>query len=579
MLNNYRKSNNLETFIVYDFTSGKRNTVFKSNIIQIINDENIFRFNEFETIEVQYLGTDYEVSIEALGYKRDDSKDVVNPKDMRVILEPNKKYCISDINDYDLGYNPGTYSITFKHKQGNTINASFDVYTNQDVSEDSIIDMAREIENFLQGLSFDFSKKVINNTEVTLSNKEQQFLLKSLVEHNKEFERVCNNISKGLNTSLSNTILKDSRGIKQNLNSIKKSIIKGQTYGVKKIEDISKSCGKLKEYLTRINNKVHDINIPFDLKIATFKKDISSLLEEIKGLEEYLESDKVTKRKRIENNIKQKKQELNTKRTRLSEYETWYLAYKGVSNSCKRLLNIKELREFDTRITIDTPIFSTDHNFAFVKEFTNLLEGKENKLEEVTNNSYALKKTSELFEIYGLVLITKALKEAGYETSINLDDTLDLESKDVFEFRRANSVIKVLYDYPCRYYKDAQEDEVVHINSRHNKPDYILVYYEDEEFKDIKIVEMKYRNLNKIFNKYPKTDISLDDTINDYYQLAYIEDLDSYPLRAVSKVVMLYPSKTETSFKRSFADVIAFNPSLSEESSESFKLLCDILKW
>lgn len=568
--------NNLESFIVYDFNGGKRRIVLNEDIFQIENGCVIFRFNEFESIEVEYLGSEYSVTIEASAYKLSGEDEVISTENMLFELEPNKKYVLSELGNFDIGYNPGTYSIKFRNKYGNTIDAKFEVYTNQDVLEESITDMVSEIENFLEGLAQDFSKKTINSTEIRLNNKNQQFLLKSLVEYDSDFRRVCNNISKDLNTNLNNTILKDSKGIKQNAKSIRKSITKGQNYGVKKKEEISKTCGVLKTYLTRINNEISTINIPFEERIAKFKKDIVQFEEDIKSKNEYLNGDITKGRKRIENQVKDLNSKLAKTNKDLNTYQIWYESYKNVSNSTKRLLNLKELREFDVRITVDTNIFSTDRNFAFVKEFTNLLEGKENRLEDLTTNSYALKKTSELFEIYGLILITKALIKLGYESQFELNDIDSLESGARFEFQRDNSYIVLLYDYACNYHKEASEDEVVTINSNNNKPDYILVYYDNNEFKDMKIIEMKYRSLGKIFDSFNK-DMSLDYTINDYYQLAYKENNDTYPIRGVSNVLVLYPSKNETSFKRSFADIISFNPSIDDDKSKSFKLLCNIL--
>lgn len=568
--------NSLESFIVYDFNRGNRRIVLNESITQIKNGENIFSFNEFETIEVEYLGTDYEVTIEASAYKISCEDEIISTENLRLELEPNKKYVISELGNFDIGYNPGTYSISFKHKAGIVILSNFNVYTNQDVSEASISDMVYEIENFLEGLSSDFSKKTINSSEINIADKGQKLLLKSLVDHNKDFAHVCSNLSRNLSANLSNTILKDNKGIKQNSRSIRKSIVKGQTYGVKKIEEISKTCGKLNEYLTRIRNKIQEINIPFEKRIDNYKKDIDKIEEELKSKEAYLNSDIIKGRKRIENQIKDLNSRLASAKKHLNENEIWFEAYKNVSNSVKRLLNLKELKEFDTRITVDTEVFYTDRNFAFVKEFTNLLEGKENNLEDILKNSYALKKTSELFEIYGLILITKTLIKLGYESKFELEDMQELKSGSAFEFINGNKSITLLYDYSCNYYKEASEDEVVFINSHNNKPDYILVYYENDLFKDMKIVEMKYRSLGKIFEQY-KTDLSLDITINDYYQLAYKASEETYPIRGVSNVLMLYPSRHETEFTRSFANVIAFNPSLDDDKSGSFILLCNIL--
>lgn len=552
----------------------KPKSLGKILIHEIQDDEMIFNFNEFESIGIKVTGEDYTVSIDCAAYLEDDK--VVKTEETTLTLEHDKTYTISLNGNFDLGYNPGIYNICFKHKNGNVINACFEVTTNSDVPEESFISLREKIEDFISGLSLDLGKTAIApDSDADLSSK--QYLFKAFCDFSKDFNRACCNIEKELDTKLENKIVKTENSAKQNQTSIKKSIQKGTSYGVKKQENLNKTAGVLKQYLIRIEKKLKLIKEPFEANINRLLKEIEYLEGEVVKKtndlnNEYLSENKI---KGINNRINALNSLIKGKKNSLDITREHFEAYKIIKNSMTKLLSIKSMKKAEAKITGDTTLFTTNTNFKFIKEFTNLIEGKESKLRDGFEY-YDKKKSSELFEIYGLILICQALKEIGYESSVDLNSLTNIESNDSFIFTRDNKTIKVIYDNYAKNYKEADIDDVVSINSRNNKPDYTLVYYEDDVFKDIVIVEMKYRSLAKIFNSF-KSDCELDFTINDYFQLAYKETNETYPIRGVSKVLLLYPSQREAEFVRSFAHIISFNPSIDEEESESFKLLTQLL--
>ncbi len=566
--------NKFSSIMIYRLTPLKNKLLGEIPIYKIEEDEMLFDFNEFDSIGIMVTGTDYTVSLDCAAYMEDDK--VVKTEETTLTLEHDKLYTISLNGNFDLGYNPGIYNICFKYLKGNVINACFEVTTNSDVSEESFISIREKIEDFIAGLSLDLHKNAIApDADADLSSK--QYLFKAFCDYSEKFSFACHNIEKYLDTKLENKIIKTENSAKQNQASIKKTIQKGTNYGVKKQENLNKTAGVLKQYLIRIDKKLKLVKEPFEANINRLLEEIESLEAEVVKKtndlnNEYLSENKI---KGINNRINALNGLIKGKQNSLNMAREHFEAYKIIKNSMTKLLSLKSMKKAEAKITGDTTIFTTNTNFKFIKEFTNLIEGKESKLRDGFEY-YDKKKSSELFEIYGLILICQALKEIGYESSVDLNSLTNIESNDSFIFNRDNKTIKVIYDNYAKNYKEADIDDIVSINSRNNKPDYTLVYYEDDVFKEIVIVEMKYRSLAKIFHSF-KSDCELDFTINDYFQLAYKETNETYPIRGVSKVLLLYPSEREVEFVRSFAHIISFTPSIDEEDSKSFKLLTQLL--
>lgn len=567
--------NKFSSIVIYRLTTSKPPKSVGERLIHEIDEDGIiFNFNEFESIGIKVTGTDYTVSLDCAAYMEDDK--VVKTKEATLTLEHDKLYPISLNGNFDLGYNPGTYNICFKHKNGNVINACFEVTTNSDVSEESFIALRKKVEDFISGLSLDLHKNAIApDANADFSSK--QHLFKAFCDYSKDFNRACHNIENDLDTKLENKIVKTENSAKQNQASIKKTIQKGTNYGVKKQENVNKTAGVLKQYLIRIDKKLTLVKEPFETNINRLLKEIENLKTEVLKKkndlnDEYLSLNKI---KGINNRISSLEGLIKGKQNSLDVTREHFEAYKIIKNSMTKLLSIKSMKKAEAKITGDTNLFTTNTNYKFIKEFTNLIEGKDSKLRDGFEY-YDKKKSSELFEIYGLILICQALKEIGYESSVDLNSLTNIETGDNFIFTKDNKTIRVLYDYYAKNYKEADIDDIVSINSRNNKPDYTLVYYEDDQFKEIVIVEMKYRSLAKIFDNF-KDDCELDYTINDYFQLAYKETNNTYPIRGVSKLLVLYPSKREEEFIRSFAHIISFDPSIDEEYSKSFHLLTQLL--
>lgn len=569
-----RKEFKLDSLIFLPYINDKKSTP-KEFPLHLLNDnEVLFSFNEFDTIDITLDGVQYDVSIDCQSYI-DEKSEVKVCDDMVLHLEPHKVYTISQNGNFDIGYNPGRYSICITHKNGFSKTIYFDVVSNYSISELSVVNLAKEIEKLVTGISLDFSRRRIGSETYQADERGNAFILKVLTVYYKQFEFACENVLKLKSSSLANKVVKDKMLGRQNFASIRKNLTSNDIYSVKKVLVNNDILPILKNYFDKIYKTLNEINIDFSKEISNINTKISNEKEDMSSLEKIINDTTTNTRKLIskQNELKSVKGNFDTDIIKRNVFIEWEYAYQRVYKNTLRVLNSIKFSNVVNNGQLDIN-FCQNKDYNFIKEFTNLITGNASKLKIDQNEFYASKKTSQIFELYGLVIIVKALNELGYELEGNIDFFTKLDSDSKFIFINKNKRIEVIYDHLCKYYKEAELGEVVNINSRNNKPDYILKYYNDNNLTNMAIVEMKYRSLKnyKDCNEGP-----LDYTVNDYYQLACFEEPDKFPKRLVSNVVIIYPSKEKAEYIRGFARFLSFNPARKIENNETFHTLKKLL--
>lgn len=536
-------------------------------IYKIHELENItFSFNEFDTIEIRLDGNQYEVSIDCASYYVND--ELKKTSDLVLQLQSGLTYTISKNGDFDIGYNPGEYFIYIKNKSNHEFKIPFEVKSTFD-KDINIANVYKGIERYIEGISLDFSKKSFKK-----QNENNQFvLLNILTNYYKEFESRCKNLLNSFETKLESQVLKDKYQRKENLTSIRKSILSSQNYSVKKVL-VNNGNPYLKLCLILIKNQIKMIDVSFETKMKNISKDINTKTTSLNNLKLSLDLNSLDKVKK-ENNIKSLEKGIKSLENNLNSYNEWLNAYNSFLSTINRVLNLDVYRNTNVYDNFEYYNISNNPDLSFIKELTRLILFKPSKLEFEKNIYYSHKKSSIVFEIYGLIIIYETLLSLGYETNdLNFNGDLLADSKFIFE--KENKKVVVEYDHYASYYKAANVDEIVSINSHHNKPDYSLVFFENDKVKDIVIVEMKYRNLFNLLSK-ETIDTSLDYTINDYYQLAYFDSPYQFPKRIVRDVVLIYPSHQNQNFKRGFSQILGFNPNKKVTSNDNFDILKNIL--
>lgn len=195
------------------------------------------------------------------------------------------------------------------------------------------------------------------------------------------------------------------------------------------------------------------------------------------------------------------------------------------------------------------------------------------------NNSelFTDKKSYTLFEIYGFILIQNILKELDFHLEDELkSDVFSFDSEIVMHYSNGKSFVNVYYDHFCDKYYSSNDNDVVSINSKNCKPDYIIVFFdENHEFSDMIIIEMKYRRL--IYMAPSNQTTETDDTITDYSQLAYCISKQDNNFEKPSKVIVLYPSMSEKIFERNLGEFVGINAQSNFEESKAYNRIKDII--
>ncbi len=557
----------IDTIIVTSYIKDKPDP-HKYFIHNLIGDQ--FTFNEFETIEIEIDSDQYEVNLDCQAYYKDN--ELFKTPNMNLKLENKVKYTISRLGDFDIGYNPGKYNVHFKNKSGYEFDVPFFVESSFK-DEFSIKDIKKYIEKRIEGISLDFNKKSFKNSSDT---NNVFFVLDVLAHFAKEFERTCSNISSKFVYSLENKTVKDKYEGKQNFASIKKNLMSSNIYSVKKVLNVT-SCAVFKLYLLKIKNILGNIDIDLETKINSIHTQLLLKQDNITNLNDKLNQIDVKKdlrRTHKINNIKSLDKEIKTLDNEVNKYQVWYNAYNKFMQTITRYLSLDIVRETNIK-DINYNEVTNDKDLSFIRELINLLTFKTSKISLPQNFYYEEKKSSLLFETYGLIIIYDVLTSLGYITN-DLNFRGDILSDSKYVFEKGNKKVILTYDHYCSYYKNASVGEIVSINSHHNKPDYTLTFYENDKVKNIVIIEMKYRSLERIFAN-EENDTKIDQTINDYYQLAYFDNINKNPLRIVNNVVLIYPSLNEGYLERSFASILGFNPKLETNENSNFEVLQEIL--
>ena len=265
----------------------------------------------------------------------------------------------------------------------------------------------------------------------------------------------------------------------------------------------------------------------------------------------------------------------------IKKFTQWKESYINCLNIIKKVLVSDEFINVEINNQIEySPVFYTDYNYKFFYDFykkVTSLKGNKHCKNEV--NLFSDRRSYSIFELYGFVILQNILKELGYTISEGINNIFNFDSDSEFKFKNDDGKsIRLLYDHYCVRYNDSNGDEIVNVNSINCKPDYILMFYdENKKLKHSLIIEMKYRNLRYLIEKTSGT-TETDSTIDDYGQLKY-KDLNCDRLvNAIDDVVLLFPRIQEKNFRRGTGLFIGININKDFDESESYLKLKDIIQ-
>lgn len=557
--------------------------VFEIDLNQVKSGDTIFTFNEYEPIEVALCSDNYEVIIECLSYKIDGVLNVC--EDSILKIESNLNYRISGEHEIDLGYIPSKYHIILK-KENEIKNCYFEVLYNQAVSQDGMTNIVESLNNFIDGLSIDFFRKgPINNVRST-DRVSDYYIYELLEKYENKLIYNCNQISSNLKMTIKSDYIYNPIERKQNLKTIRNNLKK---YNIDKycnvVKHITYNTNEniiLKKYLIKIIRIIKSCETDLDRILSQKRYNEQIINDEIN-----IQHDKLLKanssfvKKTSSNHIKSLNSRLEDERKWIKKLEIWKKSHDNSKNIINKLLYSEELEKVDinNQITHADSFYNNISYKFFMDLYKTLVFNNSNKRKFNSSELFADRKSYNIFEIYGFILIQNILKEIGFNLCEEYSNQLyNFGSNMHFTFSNDVNVVKVHYDHYCEEYYSAKDGEIVNINSRHCKPDYIITIFDlNGVFKEMIIVEMKYRRLRYMID-YQGKPTETDETISDYKQLKYCVSVENDKYFSPSSVLLIYPSIEEKIFTRFSGEYVGINVMKDFIESDAYNLLKSKIK-
>lgn len=510
----------------------------KEQTITINSDLNmqvIFNFNEHEKITLKHIGNNYQIRIECYSYCVNGEVKETNG----TLLIGNKtEYIIADSDIKELGYNPDIYQISFI-KQNQTINSYFIVSTNKNVSQFSLNKIKEELEELKPGIIYDYFRQ--GKKEVYFTDD------KAIISLINNWYKIRTPLLTQKVEDIKTTYVYEYRASKSNYKSIVKELIKPtfKNLNVKKTTSINSNrsiyADKIIDELTKYEDKlVKRLNI-----VNEYLKSIDLEIEDSATHDMYVAH-------------------INEQKSKKKEALDYEKEIKLIQERLNKTRLIKNF--FINNLRIDDVELASIYHLISNKSSIKL----------------SSKSSSKLFELYGFIILKKVIESLGFVgTNLNeFKNTQIINGGTTLLFTRNEYKIKVIYEASLKHYIDAEADNLSCVATRHNKPDYVVLFYKNDIFISSIIIEIKYRNSYYLFND--KYDQTVENTDN-YAILVYKDKNNNIIRNAVERVYLINPDINETVLNKGVATTyLGYNLEIDFKDSKCFKFLKstfnDILK-
>lgn len=556
----------------------------KIDLNSVDSESILFSFNEYEPVEVEVSSDVFQIEIECLSYKQDES---IVPCDEKILLLKNdNKYLISGTTEIDdeLGYIPSKYQINISNHEHQK-KCYFIVTYNNEVSKDGMNNIIDELNSFINGLSIDFFSEAPINSIKDNHNTSEYYIHEIICQEKQSILSNVNQILNKLNYNIEKKYRNEKFEKKQDNVTIRKNLLKvnqNKVYNVRKVQSGNSTENiLLKRYLVKILKclKENSVQLNQDYSSKCFEKD--NLMKEISQEQEaLLLKNSRENRVSINNHIISLNGQISTVNRWLKKMECWKDSYNIIIKQIQRLLFCDELNDVTINERVQfSSLFYRNKNYSYFYELYNLLCSSSGFNRSFGDSElFSDKKSYQLFEIYGLIIIQNILKELGFKCTNDFSNNpFKFSSGMVLSFSSDTYHIFVNYDYFCKLYFNQGDGSIVSINSRKCKPDYIITIFDkDNKFLDMIIIEMKYRYLRNLI-PVKKATTEIDDMIADYSQLAYCVSREQNIYKFPSHVFVIFPKKEEIILQRNRGQLLGINVLESFSNSIVYKTIKDIL--
>lgn len=512
-------------------------------LIDNVNQEEIFKFKEFENVIIK------NESSKIFQFEYPDQNELVrlNPGEQKVL------------NDYD--YNrPEEQNIIFIPEKylfqiidDNTVkNYYFKVTSN--ALDENINDIRKIINEFSSGLELELRQSSRGKEYINSSYNISSALFAKIIDNAKMLQTELNyiidfpidHIEKKL--ILTKKPKKNSR--KKTKYDAKKSIMftdNRKQYFEKKILSLNNESNiALKNALYKILRACKELDSYFQENCIYILHNLNTnyiSLEKIKNKIYKLNS---THDYKYQNTVRSEYNEICNTINRLKEeqqiLEKNKILINQIQNNITNSINESWIFDIDANFTIRESLASRKNiHYKRIIDFANMINTKFGD-EYNKEGLYVYKRTFELYEIYVIILIFKILLHKNYAFTMNdkYDFNLLFENEE-FNFQKNNRKVKVIYNKIVKRTEEEPCDELVNQNSTSNKPDIVLMVYDEKKLVHCLIIEVKCRRKANIYS--PNGDTPVINQLKDYTNFWYFDADLNLKKDVIDRVYAIYPSK------------------------------------
>lgn len=543
--------------VIYNFPNGTNNPIeIPISLMSEFSTDPIFLFREYETIDISFKSSDYILQIEGYSYKI--GSNFHTSEDNSIYIHNDEKIRISESGNDNLTYRPDRYVLNILDSKGLVIKTGyFKVSYNKEMSDNGMCNIIANIEKFINSLSLDFFHKGPVNSLLVPTDQSKFFKYEILERNKAKILKNANLIFENMRTFLKKEIYHSSYEKKQNLDSIRKNIFKRNQniiYSYRKTTNyFTPENLLLKKYLMRIlkllNNSKSDLSKLISEKKVNIvlnqkkKEDAQKTLISLKSNYSHSNFDFVN----TQNSIRNFDSLIIEDEKWLTKFEDWQDTFNKVKSVIKKVVFSTEFKDISLENQlIYSNIFMSKKEYKFFYDLYNGLISNSSISDSKNKNFLFSNKSSyKLYEIYGFIVIDNIFKDLGFSLVNTNNDIFSFMSDAQFIFEKNDIKVIVQYDHMCSRSTLDVSNEIVTINSRNCKPDYIISIYKNDAFVNAMVVEIKYRSLFYMKTNVKNMSSETDSTLNDYAQLAYKDSKGKLRRAVVEQVVVLYPSKEE----------------------------------
>lgn len=555
-----------------------------------LKDNPIFEFYESDNVFTMF---NFDSSKMRISYESYDDGKFID-------ITSNEEFCFSTGRDETGCYYPGYFS--FRVIIDNEINDCLFYVKPKNLELENILDIRKYVDHFYYGLAEDMAKTRLASN----GNKMEQHVpnaSENLIFMNERLPMLLNYIDLYLKSDF--TVTQKTNVITNSAKKIGNESIK---WLVKKGMSKNKNIYNPDRILVSktVFNSDNSQNRMFKHELLFWNSEVKKVIENLK---KFIASEskiidvsnqtiadlkaKVDAQEKVQKVAKSVKQE---DRERLKEYiGDLELRKKRLQNYQSDLENIVHLKTNIEYILYNTWIGSiraSDGSFGKVTDNRlKLMIGLKNEYLGIKKTSekdkaknkfeFGKKSTPKLFETYIYTLLLDMLMQDGFEIqnyNFETDDlAVILSDQSMVRLKKDDLFCDVYYDTELKNSNEKfTSNEFVSVNSKHNRPDFIIAYYRNpDELINAYIVEVKWRAFNNIYNEIGNTDVVQN--LIDYFNFGYHVESGKHKTKRgiINKVMVIYPDEEErvTDIQKDEIMAIGMIPSFDIKNSSSYDML------